>query len=205
MRWPTSPTSPTPSSTPSSARSAAPASFRSTATNGSGSRKLGIAQIGPANPSRRTSSPRSGVSATTASMRRTTARQRHRETGRQIEGGNPRMRCHTTSGCPRRRTSTAASTARPPCAITMSTGSRFNCRRSARAPSRSARSPPSVRRVNGGRSTSSLPSNPSPSANTWLVWPRASSPRASSTATSSAPRRWLRVTRCKILMSRSRP
>ena len=84
--------------TPSSARSDAAAAARSTATNGSGSRKFGIAQIGPPKPSLRSSSPRSGVSATAASMRCTTRASAGGAAGRHMCGGNPRMRCHTMSG-----------------------------------------------------------------------------------------------------------
>ena len=58
--------------------------------------------------------------------------------GRHMCGGKPRMRCQTMIGCRRRRASTAASTARPPCAIRMSTGSSARWRRNARAPSHSA-------------------------------------------------------------------
>ena len=127
---------------PSSSRSSRAASSRSTATNGSGSRKFGIAQIGPREAERAElvaeigGERDRGVDAAHDGAPAQRAR-----IGRHICGGKPRMRCHTISGWPRRRTSTAASTARPPCAITRSTGSARRWRRSARDPEPAARGP----------------------------------------------------------------
>ena len=87
IRWPMKPMSPMSSGLPSSARRSRAAASRST------HEWLRVAevrdrQIGPLKPSRASSSPRSGVSATAASMRRTTRRHRRGRLAATFPAGN---------------------------------------------------------------------------------------------------------------------
>ena len=141
--------------------------------------------MGPSNPSLPSSSPRSGVSATAASIRDTITRHRSRRTGRHMCVGKPRMRCHTMRGRPLRRASTAASTARPPSAMRMSTGSPARCRRNARAPSQS-RAQPAVGATSQRRQIHVLASvEPESERENPIGVAQRVEPTASSTATSS--------------------
>ena len=170
IRWPTNPTSPTSSAIPSSrAQVAAPRPRGRRATNGSGSRKFGIAQIGPSKPRR------AELVAEVGGERDGGVDAAHDRAPAAVRGPGATSAAGIR-GCVATRSAGARGGARAPRPRPRGRRARSRCR-PARARgdgatpaprAASARTPPSARRVSGGRSTSSLPSKPSPSASTRL-------------------------------------
>ena len=128
------------------------------------------------------------------STRPATALHQVRRTGAHTADGNPRIRCQTRRGRRRGNARTTSCAAVPPWAITTSGASSATTRRRRRTRVNSPRRPIPTVSARGTSPGSWLPSNAGLRATTRLWWPRRSSSAASSMATSSAPRRWLRVT-----------